>query len=345
MDMSFFRTAFLLCPAACLLAQTPPPANRQATPVPASTQQQAQPPAGGRTTNPDGSVTMQVPIGAAPAQVPPDKVVLTVGDLALTAKQLDDITAGMPDQYKAFFRGPGRKQFADQVIVRVLAMAQEGKRRKLDQKPEYQTQVMFQSDQVLANMTLQALQSEIKIDDADLQKYYDAHKADYEQVHARHILIRFQGSPVPVKSGSKDLTDSEALAKAMDLEEQLKAGADFNKLAGAESDDTGAAANGGDLGTFGRGKMVGPFEQAAFKMQAGQVSDPVKSQFGYHIIKVESIENKTFDQVKGEIEKKVRPEKTNQAMDEIQKSVKVVYDPVYFGMPTPSPLQNLTPGK
>ncbi len=333
--MSFFRTAFLLCPAAFLLAQTPPPANRQATPVPQPIQTQPGTP---RVTNPDGSVTMQLPIAGAPAQVPPDKVVLTVGELSLTAKQLDDITSGMPDQYKAFFRGPGRKQFADQVIVRVLAMAEEGKRRKLDQSPAYQTQVMFQSNQVLANMTLQAVQQEVKITDADLQKYYDAHKADYEQIHARHILIRFQGSSVPLKSGSKDLTDAEALTKAMDLEKQLKGGADFNALAGAESDDSGAASNGGDLGTFGHGRMVPAFDQAAFKLQAGQISEPVKSQFGYHIIKVDSVENKTLDQVKADIEKKLRPEKTNQAMEEIQKTIKVVYDPIYFGAPHPMPV-------
>src|SRR5215469_15276591 len=132
--MRFFRTALFLCPAACLLAQTPPPASStpvkpgvQATPVPPSTPPKAQPGA---------PVTIQMPIAPAPAQVPPDTVVLTVGDMTLTAKQFDEICDGLQEQYKAFFKGPGRKQFADQ-LVRIFVMAQEGKRRGIDQTPEF----------------------------------------------------------------------------------------------------------------------------------------------------------------------------------------------------------------
>lgn len=266
-----------------------------------------------------------------PAQVPPETVVLTVGDVTITAKQFDELSEGVPEQYRGFVKGPGRKQFADQ-LVRILVMAQEGKRRGLDQSSEYKTQVMLQADQVLANAAAQKVTQEAKIDDAALQKYYDEHKKDYEQIRARHILIRFKGSPVPVKPGGKDLTDEEALAKAQDLEKQLQGGADFAKLATDESDDTGSAKMGGDLGVFPHGRMVPSFDDAAFKMKPGEVSQPVKSQFGYHIIKVESIENKTFDQAKPEIEKKLRPQMANQAMEAIQKTTKVVYDPTFFGM-------------
>ncbi len=272
-----------------------------------------------------------MPIHPAPAQVPPEKVILTVGDLTITAKQFDDIADGLQDQYKNFVKGPGRKQFADQ-LVRILVMAQEGKRRKIDQSPAFQTQVMFQTDQVLAGMTAQKVNQETKIDDAAMHKYYEDHKAEFEQLHARHILIRFQGSAVPVKPGSKDLTDAEALAKAQDLEKQLHAGGDFAKLAGAESDDTGSAALGGDLGTFGRGRMVASFDEAVFKLKPGEISEPVKSQFGYHIIRLDSVENKSFDDVKAEIEKKLRPEEASKAMEEIQKNTKVEYDPIFFGM-------------
>jgi parvulin-like peptidyl-prolyl isomerase len=191
---------------------------------------------------------------------------------------------------------------------------------------------MFQTDQVLAGMTAQKINQETKIDDAAMQKYYDEHKSEYEQIHARHILIRFKGSAVPVKPGGKDLTEEEALAKTEDLEKQLKAGGDFAKLAAAESDDTGAAANGGDLGTFGHGKMVPAFDEAAFKLKAGEISAPVKSQFGYHIIKVDSIDNKSFADAKPDIEKKLRPQEANKAMEAIQKNTKVDYDPVFFGI-------------
>ncbi|MGA7234447.1 MAG: peptidylprolyl isomerase [Bryobacteraceae bacterium] len=274
---------------------------------------------------------MPLTLPPAPAQVPPETVILTVGDLTITAKQFDQIAEGLQEQYRNFVKGPGRKQFADQ-LVRVLVIAQEGKRRGYDKTPEFQTQLMFQTDQVLAGMTAQKINQDVKIDDAALHKYYDDHKAEYEQIRARHILIRFKGSPVPVKPGGKDLTEEEALAKTQDIEKRLQGGADFGQLATAESDDTSSANMNGDLGTFGHGKMVPSFDEAAFKLKPGEISAPVKSQFGYHIIKVDNVEHKTFDEVKPEIEKKLRPQEANKAMEEIQKNTKVVYDPVFFGM-------------
>jgi peptidyl-prolyl cis-trans isomerase C len=325
--MMFSRSFLLLCSAAWLLAQTPPPVPLP--PLPAQA-----PPKGAqpdRVVNPDGSITMKVPIGPSFAQVPPDRVIVSVGDLTITAKQFDEITDGIQDQYKAFVKGPGRKQFTDQ-LVKVLTLAQEGKRRKLDATSSFQSQVMYQTDQALANLTFQAITKEAKIDDAALHAYYDAHKAEYEKLHARHILIRMHGSTVPVKPGGKDLSDEEALAKAQDLETRIKAGEDFSKLAGAESDDTGSALNGGDLGTFAHGSMVPSFDEAAFKLAPGQVSEPVKSQFGYHIIKVESKETKSFEEMKPEIEKKLGPEEAKKSMEVLEKNTKVFYDPEFFGM-------------
>lgn len=329
--MKFFRNVLLLCPAACLLAQAPPPPPAQSGTKPPLT---TLAPKGGstdRVVNPDGSITMKVPIPAPMPQVPPERVVLTVGDLTITAAQFDMITDGIQEQYKAFVKGPGRKQFADQ-LVKVLVLAEEGKKRKMDEKPAFQAQLMYQTDQMLANATFQAITKEVKLDDAALHVYYDAHKADYEQFRARHILIRMKGSSVPVKPGQKDLTEEEALAKAQDLEKRIKAGEDFSKLAGAESDDAQSALNGGDLGPFGHGHMVPSFDEAVAKMQPGQISEPVKSQFGYHIIKLESKESKPFEAVKPEIEKKLAPEQAQKAMETLEKSTKTVYDPEFFGL-------------
>jgi foldase protein PrsA len=183
---------------------------------------------------------------------------------------------------------------------------------------------------VLANMTFQQIAKDTKIDDADLRKYYADHKAEFEQVSARHILIRMQGSRVPVKPGQKDLTPEEALAKAEDLEKRINAGEDFANLAAAESDDAGSAAKGGDVGFFHHGQMVPSFDQAAFALQVGQVSEPVRSDYGYHIIKVEAA--KTFDDVKADVEKRMMPELAQKAVVELQKNSVVVYDTEFFNM-------------
>ena len=100
-----------------------------------------------------------------------------------------------------------------------------------------------------------------------------------EQVHARHILIS-------VASDATEADQQVALAKAISITQRLKDGADFATLAEKYSNDTGSAAKGGDLGFFPRGQMVAEFENAAFSLPVGQISDPVKSQFGYHIIEV-----------------------------------------------------------
>jgi peptidyl-prolyl cis-trans isomerase C len=320
--MMFFRSVLLLCSAACLLAQNPQPPLQSLPP-------KSSPPE--KVVNPDGTITMKMPIGQAFAKVPPEKVILTVGDLTITAQQFDEITDAIQEQYKAFVKGPGRKQFADQ-LVKVLTLAQEGKRRNLDEKSAFKSQVLYQTYQTLANFTYLSMAKNATTDDAALHAYYDAHKADFEQLHARHILIRMKGSTVPVKPGEKDLTDEEALAKAQELEKRIKAGEDFSKLAGAESDDAKTAINGGDLGTFGHGSMVPSFDEAAFKLATGQVSEPVKSQFGYHIIKIESRETKSFEQVKPEIEKKLGPEEAKKGLEALEKSTKTVYDPEFFGL-------------
>lgn len=304
-----------LCPAACLLAQTPPPPPANATPVP----------------KPSVTLTTENPATKVMPTVPPDKVVLTVGNVSLTSAQFDQIIDVLPEQYKPVARGAGRKQFADN-LVKVLVLAQEGKRRKLDETTAFKTATMFQNANTLAAATYADINKDTKVSDADLHKYYEDHKSEFEQVRARHILIRTAGSPMPIKPGAKELSDAEGLAKAQDLVKQIKAGTDFASLATKESDDTGSAANGGDLSFFKRGQMVPSFEQAAFAMQPGQVSDPVKSQFGYHIIKVEAKEAKSFDDVKAELEKRLKPEQSQKALDELQKKSAVVYDPVFFDL-------------
>src|SRR5271157_4546202 len=254
----------------------------------------AQPPAPGQNKTPvpppHVELSMENPAEVKMPVVPPDRVVLSVGDVKLTALQFDQLIDSLPEQYRVVARGPGRKQFGDN-LVRMLVVAQEGKRRKLDQTPGYSLQSMFQMANVLAGITYQQISKDIKADDADLRKFYADHKAEFEQVSARHILIRMQGTQVPVKPGQKDLTPEEALAKAQDLEKRIKDGEDFAKLATAESDDAGSAPKGGDLGFFRHGQMTPSFEEAAFKLAPGQVSDPVRSPFGYHIIKVEAVKS------------------------------------------------------
>jgi len=154
-------------------------------------------------------------------------------------------------------------------------------------------------------------------------------------------LIRFKGSSVPLKPNEKDLTDEEALAKAKDIRAKILAGADFATLAKAESDDTGSGAKGGELGTFKRGQMVPAFDQAAFTLPVGQVSEPVKSQFGYHIIKITSRNAKSFEDAKAQIEKELKPKLAKEALEQLKAHTPVALNEGYFGKEQSSGPQTL----
>ena len=264
----------------------------------------------------------------------PNYVVLTVGPDKITLGQYNEIINSLPAQYQTAARGPQKRQIAER-LVQLRVMAREAEKRGVDKQPGVQQQLAFQRENVLANALFQDFAKNAKVDDAALHKYYDEHKSEYESAKGRHILIRYKGSAVPLRPGTKESTEEEALAKATDLKKKLDAGADFATLAKAESDDTGSGANGGDLGLFKRGQMVPAFEQAAFAQPVGKVGDPVKTQFGYHLIKMDSKESKNFDEVKAEITEKLSPEQAKKQADDLRANAKVTFDDAFFGPATP----------
>jgi peptidyl-prolyl cis-trans isomerase C len=254
----------------------------------------------------------------------------------MTAAQYEAFVDALPEQYKTQAKGPGKREVVEQLVT-VKGLAQEARRRKLDQGPQFKAQQAFQTENLLAGLLFRELSASLKVDEADARKHYDEHKADYERVKARHILIRFKGSVVPIGPGKKDLTDEEALEKAKALRVRILAGEDFGAIAKAESDDTASGANGGDLDEFGHGQMVGPFDQAAFAQKPGQVGEPVKTQFGYHLILVDKHEAKSFEEMRPEIEKQLTPDLVTQAVVKLKSQTTVQIDDAYFGPAAPTP--------
>jgi parvulin-like peptidyl-prolyl isomerase len=214
-------------------------------------------------------------------------------------------------------------------------LAAQGMAAGLDKDPEVLKQLSLMRENLVANAQLQKIEKGIAVNDEDLKKAYDAHKNEYEQVKARHILVAFKGSPA-AQEGKPELTEEQAKAKAEDLRKQLVAGASFEELAKKESDDVGSGSRGGDLGSFGRGQMVPEFEQAVFGGKAGDVTPVVRTQYGYHIIKIEEHNTTAFDQVKANLEKEARQEKLQARLDEMKAAAKVTFNDAYFGPATPA---------
>lgn len=163
---------------------------------------------------------------------------------------------------------------------------------------EEQFKQIYLLDQIRA---IKILSKDVTVTEEQMQEYFNSNTEEFDerQATARHILVE---------------TEEEARA----IKAELEAGADFATLAKERSTEQAAQQTGGDLGTFGRGRMVTEFENAAFALSEGQISDPVKSNYGWHIIQVQKIEGEapTFEAKKEEVRKEFIAEKVSEQIPE-----------------------------
>jgi len=222
----------------------------------------------------------------APAASGPDPVVARVNgvdikqsDLALAEEDVGaDMQAASPE---------AKREHLISYLADVIMVTQAAEKKKLADNPEFKRRLAFLRNKLLMGFELQDEAKAALTEDALKQTYNDAVKSmgGQEEVRARHILV-------------------EKEDEAKTIAEQIKGGADFATLAKEKSKDPGAA-DGGDLGYFTKDQMVPEFADVAFKMYPGQLSNPVKTQFGWHIIKVEDKRTKQppeFEKVKDQIE-------------------------------------------
>jgi len=221
-------------------------------------------------------------------------------DIAFAEEEIGGNIPAMPPEQK--------RDYLINYLADVVVLSQAAEQKKLGDRPDVKRRLAFDHNRLLMEALLQDAGRAALSDEAEHKVYDEAIKqvANEEEVRARHILVP---------------TEDEAKA----ILAQLKNGADFATLAKEKSKDPGAA-EGGDLGYFTKEQMVPEFAAVAFKLDKGQVSDPVKTQFGWHIIKVEDKRIKptpTFDQVKGQIENYVAHRAQAQLVDNLRKSATI----------------------
>jgi len=286
------------------------------------------------------SMAQQQPATPAPAPAAAtaaqgDPIVIAAGTVTIRQSEFESALKTLPAEYQQYAQGAGKRQFAED-FLRMKMLAAEGMKGGLDKDPDVVRQLNLMRENLVANAQLQKLEKSITLSDEELKKQYDAKKDEYEQVSARHILIAFKGSPA-AQAGKPELTEEQAKAKAEDIRKKIVAGGSFEELAKTESDDTGSGANGGALGEFGRGQMVPEFEKAAFEAKVGEVTPVVRTQFGYHIIKVDSHGQTPFEQVKPFLERTARQEALQTRLDAMKAGAKPTFNDAYFGPATPAP--------
>lgn len=277
---------------------------------------------------------------AAPTTAPaaaedPDKVIITVGQEKVTVQDFNDLLSDLPPEAQAMARGQGKRMLGEK-LAEIKLLSSEAKRRKLDESPKMKRQM-----ELIRARCWPALAADVKnsIDAAAVQKYYDEHKSEFESVKARHILVRSGAAMPGEQPDAKLLTDEQAKAKIEKIRERLVKGEDFATVAKAESDDKGSAAQGGDLGSFRRNQgLVKPFEDAAFSLKEGEISQPVKTEFGYHIIQVQQKTAGSLESSRKDIENRLAPQKMEQMMSELKKSNPAKLDDSFFGPAMPMPM-------
>jgi peptidyl-prolyl cis-trans isomerase C len=216
---------------------------------------------------------------------------------------LDDIGASLPQQIE----GPAREAYILDYLIDAKLVAQKAEADKMGEGPEFAKKVAYYRDKVLMENLLGKVAKDAA-GEAAIQKTYDdvaKQQKPEEEVRARHILVESE-------------PDAQAALK------RVKAGEDFAKVASEMSKDPGS--KGGELGWFTKDRMVPEFAEAAFKMQPGQTSDPVKSQFGWHIIQVEERRQKQFpplDQVRDQVTRYVVQKSQSELILKLREEAKV----------------------
>ncbi|MEO8127030.1 MAG: peptidylprolyl isomerase [Bryobacteraceae bacterium] len=256
-------------------------------------------------------------------------IVLSIGDESVTRSEFEQLmkTLGVPTGQAVT---PERLRTLVDRIVQVKAFAQEAKRKSLDTDPVSRLEVQFRMQQVLADVELADLVLSLSPTEEAIYRYYSQHQEEFTTIEASHILVRFGGSILPLLPNRSDLTSEDALAHAKSIRRRLAEGDEFAKIAREESDDSSTSSIGGQLGTFGHGRLSAEFEQGAFSLAVGEISDPIRSQYGYHIIQVKRRGLRPFQEVRTQIETQLRRQALGVCHSEVMERTKVVMDKTYF---------------
>jgi peptidyl-prolyl cis-trans isomerase C len=217
-----------------------------------------------------------------------NNILAVVGGNQITEKDLMDVIERYPENRRGVFASEmGRKQLLEQVISFEL-LYKFGVDNDFDKSQEFLSQMEKVKKDILTQIIINKVLSEITVTDEEALKYYEDNKEAYmepETISAKHILL-----------------DSED--KLKEIREDILSGKKSFEQSAAEYSTCPSSEQGGDLGAFSKGMMVPEFEEAAFNLPIGEVSEPVKTQFGFHLIKVASKNSavvKSFDEVKKDV--------------------------------------------
>ncbi len=227
------------------------------------------------------------------------RILAKVGTAVITEADVTAAIAGMGAKAQAYNSPEGRRAILDQLVNKQLLIG-EAKRNFYEADPAFQAQLAKIKDELLANFAIEKALAGVKVDEAEVKQFYEDHKSEMvadETVEASHILV-----------------DTEEQAKAIAAD--IAAGKISFADAARQYSTCPSSAEGGALGAFGRGQMVPEFDAAVFAMEVGEISAPVKTQFGYHLIQLTGKNEAAaipYEQIKAQLAQQVLADKQQKA--------------------------------
>ncbi len=268
-------------------------------------------------------------------------VVARVGQSVITEADVEALIKSMPPQQQMQLQlmPNGRQEMVKRMAESKL-IAEKARRMGLDQTADFQNLLRRTHEDLLARAYLQKvseeLQKKMAVTDEQVKAYYDAHADKFktpETFDARHILVGNQP-----QGAEKARTPEEVAARVKEVQDALAKGATFESLVEKYTDDPGSKATGGLYTGVRKGQFVPEFEAAALKQELGKVGEPVKTQYGFHLIKVEKrteAQTQAFEAVKDQAKQAATADRQNAVWDELMAGLKAEIKP--FELVTPAP--------
>ena len=239
------------------------------------------------------------------------KILAKVDTTVITEADVDATIAALGQRGEAYNNPQGRKAVLEQLINKNLLLC-DAKKNLYEYDPKFKAELAKIKDEMLANFAIEKAIANIKVNDEEVKKFYDDHKAELiggETVEASHILV-----------------DSEE--KAAEILANIKEDKISFEDAAKENSSCPSGQKGGSLGEFGKGQMVPEFDKAVFEMEVGELHGPVQTQFGYHIIRLDKkneAKEIPFEEIKPQLMQKVLSDKQQAAYASKLNQLKILF--------------------
>lgn len=241
-----------------------------------------------------------------------EKILATVDGMSVTQTEVDEMVMALTQQRGQDFNNPqGRAMVLEQLINKKLLLVDASK-NLYEHNPEFKAQLQKVKEDMLADFAIGKALEKIEVKEDEIKAFYEENKEKFqtgETVNASHIL-----------------TDSEE--KACEIMKKIENGEISFEEAAKENSSCPSSQNGGNLGDFTRGQMVPEFDEACFNMNEGEMKGPVKTQFGYHIIKLNSkkpSQIRSYDEMKDGIKRNILSDKQHKAYESKINQLKILY--------------------